>query len=106
MQANLIGAFETNRRKAQLYFFDPRCTFDRLDRSSFVAANELDVSVNDHLRSINVPAAKLGRVGTLPFAVFMRREGILPSDIIPIIYVFTENDQLRAAYRLGSVEPF
>src|SRR5229473_8084303 len=83
-----------------------RCALNCLSRPSLIAAYELELSVNDHLGRINVPAAKLGRVGALPFAVFMRRVGILPSDIIPIIYVFTENDQLRAVYRLGPVKPF
>jgi hypothetical protein len=42
----------------------------------------------------------------LPFAIFVGRKGILPSDVIPIIHVFAENDHLRAVYRLGPIKPF
>src|SRR5271157_3810554 len=68
----------------------------RMRCSSFVAAHELVLSVNDHLRCVDTSLAKLGRVGALPLAQFMRRVGIPPSDIIPIIHVVAENDQLRA----------
>jgi len=106
MQANLIGAVETNRRKTQLCLWRVRCALDGLDRSSCVAADEFNVSVNDHLRGVNAPEAKVTRVGALPFAVFVRGEGILPSDIVPIVHMFTQDDQLRAVYRLGAVQPF
>src|SRR5258708_19841269 len=83
-----------------------RCSFDCLRRSSFVAAHELEMSVNDYLWRIDAPEAKRGRVGTLPFAVFVRREGILPSHIIPIIYVFTQNNHLPPPSPLRSLTPF
>src|SRR5271155_3684032 len=69
---------------------------NRFSCSSFVAAHELILSVNDHLRCKDTSLAKLGRVGALPLAQFMRRVRISPSDIIRIIHVFAENDQLRA----------
>src|SRR6266849_4936203 len=106
MQANLIGAVKTNRRKTQLCFCRIRCALDGLDRSSFVAADEFDVPVNDHLWCVNAPEAKVTSVSALPFAVIVRGEGILPSDIVPIVHMFTQDDEVRAVYRLGAVQPF
>src|SRR5260370_33583259 len=106
MQANPIGAVETNRRKTQLCFCRLRYALDDLNRSSFVAADEFDVSFNDHLRCVNAPEAKVTRVSALPFAVIVRGEGILPSDIVPIVHMFTQDDQLRAGYRLRAGQPF
>src|SRR5260370_5954541 len=103
MQANPIGAVETNRRKTQLCFCRIRCALDGLDRSSFVAADEFDVPVNDHLWCVNAPEAKVTRVSALPFAVIVRGEGILPSDIVPIVPMFTHGDEVRAGYQLVTV---
>src|SRR5260370_15926742 len=106
MQANLIGAVKTNRRKTHLYFCHFCCALDGLDRSSFVAADEFDVPVNDHLWCVNAPEAKVTRVSALPFAVIVRGEGILPSDIVPLLHMFTHVDDVRAVYRVGAVQPF
>ena len=92
-----------DRRKIHWYLFGLGCVFDRLDRSSLVAAYGLDAPVHDHLRRIDAPETKLARVSALPFAIFARREGILPCDIVPVVHMFAENDQVRAAHGLGSV---
>src|SRR5260370_13780891 len=103
MQANLIGAVKTNRRKTQLGLCRVRCALDGPDRSSFVAADEFDVPVNDHLWCVNAPEAKVTRVSALPFAVFVRGEGILPSDIVPIVHIFTQDDEVRAVWERSSL---
>src|SRR5258707_13008193 len=94
------------RRDTDWNFFCLRRAVNCLGRSSFIAAYELKVAVNDHLRRIDAPEATLLCVGTLPFAVFVRSVGILPSDIVLVVHVFTQNDQIHAAYRLRSVESF
>ncbi|MGA7852000.1 MAG: hypothetical protein WCA15_01670 [Candidatus Acidiferrales bacterium] len=102
VQHNLL-AIETDRRKAYRYLFGPACFFDRLDRPFLVATYELDTPVHDHLWRIDARQAKLACVSALPVAVFAGREGILPSDIVPVVYVFAKNDQVGAAYGLRSV---
>src|ERR1700737_3643143 len=92
MQAQLILSLETNRGEAQRYLRKFGFVFDRLDRSSFVTADQLGMSVNDQLGRIDASATKARRICTLSFTIFMGRVGILPSEIIPVIHVFTEND--------------
>src|ERR1700675_3122116 len=96
MQAQFIVSVEANRRKTQRYLRKFRFILNRRDCPSFITADHLRVSVNDHLRRIDAPATKARRVCALPFAIFMGRVRILPSDIVPVIHVFAENDELRS----------
>src|ERR1700676_657404 len=104
MHAQLIVTVAPNCRKAQRYLRKFRFIFDCLDRSSFITADQLRMSVNDHLGSIDNSATKARRVCALSFTVFTGRVRILPSYIVPVIHVFTENDELRSVHRLRSVE--
>src|ERR1700686_5352418 len=103
MYAELIVTLETNGRETQRYLRKFRFIFDCLDRSSFIAADQLEMSVNDHLGCVDASATEVHRVGALSFTILMGRVGIVPSNIVPIIHVFTENDKFRSVYRLRSV---
>ena len=105
-KGNHVVGFQMNRIDADWYFCGLRCALDCRDCPSLIAAYDFEASVNHHLRCVNAPKAKLARISALPFAVFMRGVGILPPDMVPIVHVLAENDELRAAYGLGSVQPF
>src|ERR1700724_2732401 len=104
MHAQLILTLETNGRKTQRHLRKFRLIFDRLNRPSLITADQLGMSVNHHLGSVNTSATEARRVCPLSFTIFMGRVRILPSDIVPIIHVFTENDELRSVHWLRSVE--
>src|SRR5213592_4801064 len=101
------SSFTVARGKRDAHWSLPRlrCALNRLVRSAFIAAHEFEPPVDDHLRRIDTSQAKLGRVGALPFTVLVRREGVLPSDVVPVIDMLTQNDQFHAAYRLRSFQP-
>src|ERR1700746_456745 len=82
-----------------------RCFSNCLASSAFITAHKLKPPVNYHLRRIDAAQAKLRCVGALPFTVFVRRVGIPPSNVIPVVYVLAQNDQFRTAYWLRSIEP-
>src|SRR5260370_13145374 len=98
MQGNRIVAAQTNRSDPDRNLFHLPRVLNCPDRPPLIAAHKLDVSVNDDLRSIDTPEAKVVRVGGLPFAGLMRRVGIPPSDIVPVIDVFAVDDQLGSMY--------
>src|SRR5260370_13114338 len=83
------------RRETHWSFHHLRGALNCLPRSSFIAAHEFKVPVNDHLRGIDAPEAKPRRVGTLPLAVFVRRVGILPSDVVPVVPMLIQDDPTR-----------
>src|SRR5437773_12399840 len=97
------SSFTVARGKRDAHWSLPRlrCALNRLVRSAFIAAHEFEPPVDDHLRRLDTSQSKLARVGALPFTVLVRREGVLPSDVVPAIYMLNHNDQLDAAHRLS-----
>src|SRR5215469_13150148 len=79
------------------------CFFDCFAGPSFVTSDKLKPSVHHYLRRVDTSIAKLRRVSTLSFTVFVRRKRILPSYVVPVVNVFAQHDELCAT---DGLKPF
>src|ERR1700685_1040726 len=104
MHAELVCRVEMNRRQHQRCFFGLSGALYGANRLPLVASDKLELSVDYHLRCVNARESELVSVRGLPFAVSVRRIWVFPSDVIPVVDVFTQNDQIDTHYRLESVE--
>src|SRR5438309_1867011 len=66
-----------------------------------IAADKLNASVHDHLRSVYFVGLEDSRIFVLPLAEFGRRVRIGPPQTIPVVDVFGKRDDLCAPDRLS-----
>jgi hypothetical protein len=69
-----------------------------------VISDELIGSVYDHLRGVDAVYAKTGAVLALTFCVLMRREAIVPTEVVPIIDVLSEDNDFGVLNGLIVIE--
>src|ERR1700722_6915221 len=80
-----------------------RSVLDGPIRMGRVVADELVGAVDDHLRRIDF-GAETCAVFRLPVGVLVRREPVVPAEVVPIVHMLAEDDDFSASYGLIEVE--
>ena len=65
---------------------------ERLIRGRGVAADKFPDAIDHHLRGVDTIQLEPPGIGTLSLAIEMRGVRILPANVIPVVYVLTQND--------------
>ncbi len=61
----------------------------------------MGLTVDAHLRCVDIPFAETGTIAPLPLDIFPRAEWILPADIVPVINVKLEREHIRTLCQLA-----
>jgi hypothetical protein len=69
-----------------------------------VAAIYLTYAIDDHLRGVDVVQAKPASIVALALSPFVGRMWVFPAKVVPIIDVFTENNDVRPRKGLVAIE--
>src|SRR5262249_19629414 len=68
----------------------------RCERFRAIATGEFLRTIDDPLRCVDAGQSEVISICGLAVAIRMRRIGIRPADVVPVVHVFTEDDGLHS----------
>ncbi len=93
--------FDFNRRDSDCDLGSSARFSKGLIRPLPVASQKLKFSICDHLRRVRTGQMQAVGVSLLPKGEGVRRVGVFPSQIIPVIHMLAEDDQTEHLRRVG-----
>jgi hypothetical protein len=99
-----VIALEMNCRESDRNLFSLGGVLENVSSLSLAATDKFHVSVADHLGRVDAVDVESLCLSNLTITVVPEGIRVLPSDIIPVVDVFAEDDQVRLGHRLGPIQ--